>query len=281
MTSQNISLKTLLRRFWKKALVTWLLVVLEGVCLLLMPLVIGWAVDDLMKKDALGIIQLGLLCLVLLIIGAGRRFYDTRVYSGIFREVSSELVTREKRRETSVSKISARANLFTEFIEFLENSIPDIFNQFIGLVGTLCIIVFINIQVFWACLAGAAVIGMVYILSRKKMLNLNKGQNNEFERQVDIIAFHSSENVKTHFRNLMAWNIKLSDLETINFSLTWVVLAGVLVFSIVVVASSATSSFGQVVSIVMYVFGFIESVMTFPLYYQQMIRLREIASRLS
>jgi len=281
MTSQNISLKTLLRRFWKKALVTWLLVVLEGVCLLLMPLVIGWAVDDLMKKDALGIIQLGLLCLVLLIIGAGRRFYDTRVYSGIFREVSSELVTREKRRETSVSKISARTNLFTEFIEFLENSIPDIFNQFIGLVGTLCIIVFINIQVFGACLAGAAVIGMIYILSQKKMLNLNKGQNNEFERQVDIIAFHSSENVKTHFRNLMAWNIKLSDLETINFSLTWVVLAGVLVFSIVVVASSATSSFGQVVSIVMYVFGFIESVMTFPLYYQQMIRLREIASRLS
>jgi len=162
MKSQSISLKNLLRRFWKKSLVTWILVVLEGVCLLLMPLVIGWAVDDLMKGGMHGTFQLGGLCLGLLIIGAGRRFYDTRVYSGIFRKVSSELVRREKRRETSVSKISARTNLFTEFVEFLENSIPDIVNHFIGLVGTLGIIVFINVRVFWACLVGAAVTSIIY-----------------------------------------------------------------------------------------------------------------------
>ena len=280
MNLQNISLKALLTRFWKKALVTWLLVLLEGLCLLLIPLVIGWAVDDLMQHKVVGIVQLGALCVGLLIIGAGRRFYDTRIYSGIFSKVSIELVTREKRRETSVSKISARTNLFTEFIEFLENSIPEIFNHFIGLVGTLCIIAFINIEVFMACLVGAAVTSMIYLLSQKKILNLNKGQNNEFERQVDIIASHKREIVKSHFRNLMTWNIKLSDLETINFSLTWVVLAAVLVCSIVVVASSASVTFGQVVSTVMYVFGFIESVIAFPLYYQQMIRLHEIANRL-
>ena len=280
MINNSISLKTLLRRFWKKTLVTWLLVVLEGFCLLLLPLAIGWAVDDLLKDEVHGIVQLGTLCVGLLIIGAVRRFYDTRIYSGIFRKVSIELVTREKSRGTSLSKISAHTNLFTEFIKFLENSIPDIFNHFIGLAGTLCIIVFINIQVFVACLVGAVVTLMIYLLSQKKILNLNKGHNNEFERQVDIIASHKHETVKSHFRNLMSWTIKLSDLETINFSLTWMVLAAVLVCSIVVLVSSATVTFGQVVSTVMYVFGFIESVITFPLYYQQMIRLREIASRL-
>ena len=280
MINNNISLKTLLRRFWKKTLVTWLLVVLEGFCLLLLPLAIGWAVDDLLKDEMHGIVQLGALCVGLLIIGAIRRFYDTRIYSGIFRKVSIELVTREKSRGTSLSKISARTNLFTEFIKFLENSIPDIFNHFISLAGTLCIIVFINFQVFVACLVGAMVTLMIYLLSQKKILNLNKGHNNEFERQVDIIASHKCETVQSHFRNLMSWTIKLSDLETINFSLTWMVLAAVLVCSIVVLVSSATVTFGQVVSTVMYVFGFIESVITFPLYYQQMIRLREIASRL-
>lgn len=280
MNSQNISLKTLLRRFWKKAMLTWLLVVLEGLCLLFMPLVIGWAIDDLMKGELPGMIQLSCLCLGLLIIGASRRFYDTRVYSGIFRKVSSELVAREKQRDTGISKISARTNLFTEFIEFLENSIPGIFNHIIGLVGTLVIIVFINFQVFLACLAGAAVTSIIYILSQKKILNLNKGQNSEFEKQVDIIASPSADNINTHFRNLMVWNIKLSDLETINYSLTWVVLTAVLVGSILVAATSADTSFGLVVAIVMYVFGFIESVMTFPLHYQQMIRLQEIGARL-
>jgi hypothetical protein len=59
-----------------------------------------------------------------------------------------------------------------------------------------------------------------------------------------------------------------------------VILAAVLLASIIVVATSASASFGQVVSTVMYVFGFMESVMTFPLYYQQVIRLQEIAGRL-
>ena len=281
MTNNNISLKTLLRRFWKKALVTWLLVVLEGLNLLLLPLVIGWAVDDLMKGETLGIIQLGALCLLLLIIGAGRRFYDTRVYSGIYRKVSNELVTGERSRKTSISKISARTNLFTEFIKFLENSIPDIFNQFVGLVGTLGIIVFIDLNVFWACMIGTSLTCMIYLFSQKKMLDLNKGQNDEFERQVDIITSNSSEKLRCHFKNLMKWNIRLSDLETINFSLTWLVLAGVLLYSIVLVASSDNSSLGQVLSIIMYVFGFMESVMTFPLYYQQMVRLQDIATRLA
>ncbi len=52
MKSQ-ISLNILVRRFWKKTLVTWVMVVCEGLILLVMPLVIGWAVDDLMHKDVL------------------------------------------------------------------------------------------------------------------------------------------------------------------------------------------------------------------------------------
>ena len=276
----NISLKALLRRFWKKTLVTWILVVLEGFCLLAMPLIIGWAVDDLMKGETLGIIQLGALCLVLLIAGAGRRFYDTRVYSGIYRKVSNELVAGERCRQTGISRISARTNLFTEFIKFLEHSIPDLFNHFIGLIGTLAIIVFLDVRVFWACLAGTALISIIYALSQNKIHCLNREQNNEFEKQVDIIASQDSSGVKTHFKNLMVWTIRLSDLETINFSLTWLVLTAVLIVSILVAATSAETSFGQVISIIMYVFGFIESVMSFPLHYQQIIRLQEIGTRL-
>jgi len=280
VSNRQITLKTLLRRFWKKALVTWVLVILEGVALLLMPLVIGWAVDDLIQGETGGLIQLGALCLVLLVIGAGRRFYDTRIYAGIYRKVSNELVSRETARQTRVSKISARTNLFTEFIEFLENSLPDIFNQLIGFAGTLGIIMFFDLQVLGACLVGSVLISAIYLLSQGRMLRLNRGQNDEFEKQVDVIVAQSQPAVKNHFRRLMRWNIRLSDLETINFSLTWVVLAGVLLFSVYVTATSASATFGQVVSIIMYVFGYIESVMAFPLYYQQVIRLHDIASRL-
>ncbi len=280
-TAPKISVKALIRRFWKKTILTWLLVMLEGTSLLFMPLVIGWAVDDLMLGNLKGTLQLAILCMVLLIVGAGRRFYDTRAYSGIYSQVSNELVAYENDRQTSVSKISARANLFTEFIEFLENSLPDVINQLIGLVGTLFIIAFMNIRVFGVCMAGTATIVTIYLVSQNRMLTLNKGQNDEFECQVDLIAAQQKEKIKDHFRSLMTWRIKLSDLETINFSLTWVALAGVLILSIAIVATSGVFTMGQVLSVVMYVFGFLESVMAFPLYYQQLVRLREIAIRLA
>ncbi|MCG8459225.1 MAG: hypothetical protein MI919_23355, partial [Holophagales bacterium] len=77
------------------------------------------------------------------------------------------------------------------------------------------------------------------------------------------------------------WRIKLSDLETLNFSLIWIALACLLVFTVAIVTSAGEASFGLIVSAVMYVFGFTESVLALPLYFQQLIRLREITTRLA
>lgn len=288
MDSTRISLQILIRRFWKKVLPTWMMVILEGIALISLPLVIGWAVDDLINKQTAGLLQLGVLCLLLLVIGAGRRFYDTRAYAGIYRTVTRELILRERENGTCLSKISARTHLFSEFIEFLEDSLPDIFNQFIGVVGTLCIIAWIDINTFVACLVGSGLTWLIFFLSQNRIFAMNRGQNDELEKQVEIIAqqagpssngHHAPNRLEKHLKTLMGWNIKLSDLETLNFSMTWIVLAGVLIYSVVAVSSSGASP-GRVVSAVMYVFGFIESVMTFPLYYQQVIRLEEIAGRL-
>ncbi len=279
MKSQ-ISLNILVRRFWKKTLVTWVMVVCEGLILLAMPLVIGWAVDDLMHKDTRGLVHLAILCVSLLVVGAARRFYDTRIYSGIYKKVSREMVGREIRQQTSISRVSARMNLFTEFVEFLENALPDIFNHLVGLTGTLCIILFMDTKVFIACIMGIGVTTLIYKFSKNKMMNLNKGQNDEFEKQVDVLASKSKKRLNSYLTNVMGWNIRLSDLETINFSLTWMVLTAVLLTTLLVVASPGTASFGHILTMVMYVFGFIESILAFPLYYQQLVRLQEIARRL-
>ena len=109
---------------------------------------------------------------------------------------------------------------------------------------------------------------------------MNRGGNDEIEKQVDILRSKNEAGIRGHFAALMRWRIKLSDLETINFSLIWIALAGVMVFTVMSATASGKLSFGQIVSTVMYVFGFIEAIMAFPIYYQQMIRLREIAGRL-
>ncbi len=54
MPAVAISLQYLLKRFWKRTSLTWVLVLLEGLSLVVMPMVIGWAVDGLMNKSLLG-----------------------------------------------------------------------------------------------------------------------------------------------------------------------------------------------------------------------------------
>ncbi len=282
-SNQNtkISVGNLIRRFWKTGLVTWTLVILEGLIFVVMPLAIGRAVDNMLAENFRGLIEFAVLCVLILLVGAGRRFYDTRAYAAIYRKLTNEMFIRENAKNSSTSQVSARTNLLREFIDFLEESIPSITHQVINVMGTLTIILFLDWRVFLACLVSVLIVGIIYKFSERKIFSMNKASNDEFESQVSILETRDRAKVNAHMKRLMRWQIKLSDLETSNFSAVWIVLSAVLLFTIWAVASSGENTFGQIISAVMYVFGFVETVMIFPLFYQQLVRLSEIGQRLN
>ena len=117
-------------------------------------------------------------------------------------------------------------------------------------------------------------------MTAKKTILLNFSLNEEMEHQVDIISKNELPILKMHLKNLMKWNIKLSDLETINFAIVWLVMMAYLVYSIILVVSGGDVKYVAVFSLVMYLFQYIESVIMLPIFYQQWLRLREISQRL-
>ena len=78
----------------------------------------------------------------------------------------------------------------------------------------------------------------------------------------------------------MKWNIKLSDLEAANFSLSWIVLIMFLAGSIIISVNDGIMQYGMLFSLVMYVFQYIENVINLPFFYQNFLRLQEINERL-
>ena len=275
------ALMSLVRRYWRRMAVTWGLVLLEALALVAMPAVIGWSVDDLLNDRVTGVVMLGAVCLVLLFVGAARRFYDTRAYGYIYRTVTDELVEQERMKQVPLTAVSARVSLFEEFISFLEGSIPSLLNEFVGLLGTLVIIAVIDLRVFLACLGAAGVTAVVYWLSESKLFTLNRGLNDETERKVEVLQHGDRPAVQGHLRSMTRWLIRLSDLETVNYSIIWFALSIVVVYTVVAIALSGTATIGAVIAAVMYVFGFAQAVLAFPIYYAQLIRLREISMRLS
>ena len=256
------------------------LVILEGTGYLLFPLFIGFALDDMVDGSYAGLINLGILGVVEMILGAGRRFFDTRIYARVYIDMGAKII--DDNPEESKSVISARVHMFEELISFMEKSIPEIITSLVGLIGTVIIIQSFSLFIFTGCIICLVLSIVVFGITSKRTLRFNRNYNDMMEEQVRIIETRNPVRVNKYLKNLMRWSIKLSDLETINFSIIWLGMMGLLVFSIYDTASSAEAvQYGSVLTIVMYVFYFVENAQYMPYYYQHWLRLKEILRRLS
>ncbi|MCL3781328.1 hypothetical protein EMN47_13140 [Prolixibacteraceae bacterium JC049] len=273
-------IKQIFKKYQLKITITLLVVILESIIQILFPLFIGITINDLINSSYTGLYQLIGLSTAALIIGTIRRFYDTRVYSHIYAQLSTNISKKQLDEEVEVSKVTARVNLLTELVEFFENDIPSIMGNIIGLIGTLIIILGISMKLFIASLIAILLIVIIYWLSGASIFKYNEKFNNELEHQVDILKTKSRIQIKSHFSQLMRWNIKLSDLESINYFFVWIILSGLLVFTIVDSVQTEPLKYGTILATVMYIFEFMSQLTMLPYYYQQLIRLKEISGRL-
>ncbi len=273
-----MSIQSILKQFKGHFSFTLFLVLAEAVLSILYPLFIGLAIDDAIQQNYKGAIYLGGLGMLSLLVGGGRRFYDSRFYARVFQNMGERVV---QQKQLNHSQRTARLNMLREMVEFLENSVPGIVNSLIGLVGTLIIVANLNSKIFLACLTTLFIVLLIYRLSRNKTILYNEGYNNEMERQVAILDEVRPKVVSTHLRDLMKWNVRLSDLEMINFSLVWIIMILLLVLSIGWSVAEGVVQYGAVFALVMYVFQYIESLVSLPFFYQQWLRLAEISTRLS
>ena len=273
-----MQIKSLFKEYKFRFLLTIVLILAEAGIMLLFPLFIGDAIDGVINESRLGVFQLGGLGLVLLIVGVGRRVFDSRFYGKIYEATGEKMVSRMKYNQSSVK--TARLSMMREFFEFLENTLPELINNIIGLVGVVLILFSLNIKVFYGSLVVTTVIFLVYWLTSKKTMDYNEESNNEMERQVDVLAKNDQNVLKNHLKQTVKWNIKLSDLEAFNFSVSWVVALAFLVVAIIVSVGDGVLQYGALFALVMYVFQYIENVLSLPLFYQNWLRLQEIMVRL-
>lgn len=274
-----MTLKTIFKQFkWSISLTTGL-VVLEACLFLLFPLFIGYGIDGILADSYSGLFYLGLLGISGLLVGTLRRFYDTRVYSRIFKELSLKTVKNSEKTATSI--LSARIGMLRELVDFFERSFPQIINSAIGLVGTIIILYSFNFNIFLACLVLLFFTILIFGLSTKKTVHYNTEYNNVIEQQVDTIERRNIVEIDGLMKKVIKWDIKLSDLETINFTLIWIAIISLLIYAIVASVSEPAVKYGAVFSVVMYVFQFSEQSIALPLFYQEWLRLGEISERLS
>lgn len=270
--------KKILRQHKFRFSFTLALILAESFIGILLPLFIGYAVDGAIKNDLMPVYQLGGLGIALIIIGGFRRLFDSRFYGKLYLQISSKLM---KNNTNEVSVKTARLRMLSEITEFMENQIPELIQHSIGLVGVAVIILSLNLKIFLYALLASLLVMLAYWLSSKKITRYNSEYNDELETQVNHLNETWENGLKIHIQQLIKTNIKLSDLETINFSLSWIAMSIFLLLSIIVSVSDGITEYGALFALIMYVYQYIESVVSLPLYYQQWLRLKEIYGRIN
>ena len=98
------------------------------------PFVLGVAINDLIAGSLRGVWWLVALELTALLIGTGRRLYDSRVYAGIYSDVADNTA---QRTDLSVSRRAARLGLARELVDFFEWELPELLAALVGIITFL------------------------------------------------------------------------------------------------------------------------------------------------
>lgn len=272
-----MQIKLLIKQYKWRFLLTLILILAEAGIMLLFPLFIGNTIDGVINNRLVVVFQLGILGLVLLIVGVGRRVFDSRFYGKIYEVTAIKVIQKMNKNQSSIK--TARLNMMREFFEFLENTLPELVNNIIGLLGIVFILFSLNIKVFYLSLLATLFIFMVYWLTSKKTIDYNEASNDEMEHQVTVLEKNNQNELKKHLKKVVKWNIKLSDLESFNFSISWMIALVFLTISIIISVNDGVLQYGALFALIMYVFQYIENVLSLPLFYQNWLRLKEIINR--
>ncbi len=265
------------RTYRARIAATLSLLTVERLLGVIVPFVLGLAINDLIAGELRGVWWLIALEVTALAIGTGRRLYDSRVYAGIYSDVADATA---KRTDLSVSRRAARLGLARELVDFFEWELPELIAALVGIVGALTMLVYMLPSVGALSFITGLLVAMIFVVSRGRMFNLNKLLNNELERQVTMLESERAFLRLKHLARLARWRIHLSDLEAANFAIAELLLSA-LIIAAVVVTVQAGLSVGEVFAVLTYLIGLAENLIVLPWTYQQSIRAHEIGGRIA
>ena len=266
---------------WKtyksRILGTFSLLTLERMLGVAVPFVLGVAINDLIAGSFRGIWWLVGLEIAALTIGTVRRLYDTRVYAGIYTDIANETA---RKTDISVSRRAARLGLARELVDFFEWELPELLAALVGIGGALTMLLYMLPTVGGLSVVAGILVGLIFVVSRGRMFNLNKLLNNELERQVTMLESERSFARHRHLSRLARWRIHLSDLEATNFAIAELLLSALIIVAVIITVRTGLSV-GEVFAVLTYLIGIVENMIVLPWTYQQSIRAREIGGRIA
>ncbi len=278
MSAPTLGVAAIVKRFPVKLACTWLMVAMENVLLALLPLFIGYAIDDLLSGGINYLLMVGVLLVLVTLVAVARRAYDTRVYGAI--RVTLGMTVDDRHKAHPVSLRNARLDMARELVDFLEHEFPQLLTAVIQILVTL--IVLSSFHWHLAATAIFLICSMLFIYSlfSHRFYHLNGKLNGQMEKQIKKIKA-GPKHLKVHLNRLKNYEVKLSDTEALVYGLIFLLVSGFVVVNLWLAAGLLELTSGKIFSIVSYSWDYVEAAILLPVSLQTWSRLSEISQRLN
>ncbi len=260
---------------------TYALTLIENLCTLAYPALTGRAVDDLVKRDYAGLVLLVAVWLTHLAVAFVRQRVDTRVFMGLYAQIASHIVGAQQAQGHGISKVSARVEMVRDIVDFFEKEVPAMFHNVIAVVGSLVMLFIYDIDAGLIAMAVLLPMGLVNAWYWRRAVRLNRGINNQIEREVDDIHSGRMFRIRRHFWLLRRWRVKLSDTESWTWALTELATIIALVYILIDFTQSPYFTAGAIYAVLAYVYDYLEGLNQVPTLVNNLARLKDVRARLA
>ncbi len=279
LQNKRLSIGTLARIFWRQITVTWGLTLLETAMLASLPLLMGSSIDGFLNDHWQPFFWLIGAMALLIVLGVSRRIYDTRAYGTMRVELGAAVVDNGKNQPLSAT--NARLDMSGELVEFLEGEAPLVLTGIVQTIVSILVLLTFD-SLLAATAAGATIMALlIYWLFSQRFFHLNHALNEQTEKQVSVLEKARPSEIRNHLSLLRLHRVRLSDTEALVYGLIFLVLLSMLGFNLWFATTQTGASPGQIFSIVVYSYEFIESAVILPVAMQSMTRISEITQRIN
>ncbi len=278
----GLTLRGLFRLHKWQILATYVLFCLENLLRVAQPLMLGWAINDLLASSYRGLMWFIGQHLAHLAIGTFRQMYDTRAFTGIYTDLVTQLVSDQRAHGMEVSRVAARSAMSRNYVEFFEHDVPMVIRALSSVGGALVLLAIYDPVLLLYCLGLIVPVLWLNSYYSRKTLALSGQLHDVFEREVDVIDQSGATAVREHYHAVAGCRVRLSDAEALNFGLMEFFILGVMVLSLLHFCTTSTSpAAGDIFAVFRYVLLFVMGIDTVPRVVQQISRLRDIGFRMN
>jgi ABC-type multidrug transport system fused ATPase/permease subunit len=284
-----MTIRQILSTYKYSILIVLSFVLLENIAWIIEPTFFGKLLDALIdrfyddekKIDFMTpLIAWAFVYLLNVIGGALSRYAGGRIYSKMYAEIATRVISATRKRGHPVSKMLARAELAKDYVIFLRERLPEITWQISATFGAIIAMFFYDWRIAAICLVVILPIAFINNLYRKNVEKLQKQINDTREDLYKVVEEKDSSKLHEFFFSMVAPQRKIARWNSLDYGIIKVFLMFIFIVVLFICVDVDKFSTGRIYSVVAYLWTFIASTDYLPSLMESITSVRELSNRL-